>query len=481
MVDFNTLLMPIMMLINNQNISDNKSFYMAFGMILTTMINKSTLQMFYKFCEDLYHSVFQSTEVCYEVNQTIFTKDGRANSISYTYSEHDVLTREIFSSINKVKYQVKLILNDLGLNIRHIYILKPLYLGSDIYITTDLSKKTIDSNGTYSTLFTSYIYVKSNNLSYMEINKYIKTLIKKYREMDDLASKVNNIRYINVVFKRSDRAISHTSYVYKSTKTFNNMFFEQKNKLIDRLTHFRDNESQYKKLGIPYTLGIMLHGVPGTGKTSCIKAIANFLKRNLIIIPTNCIDNINDLNTACSSFAVSQCIYVIEEIDCGAWRDIIWSRDLDKEKKCVKENNTTNKIVVINKKMESNSLDSLLDDTNHEFSSKYDQKKLTLAELLDFMDGIIEHNSRIMIFTTNKPEILDPALLRPGRIDMSIEMKKMRRCDVNSMFKLWFDMPIPDMVYSRMIDHEFTQAELGQLFTSNDMETIYNTLRSSNI
>jgi Cdc6-like AAA superfamily ATPase len=64
-----------------------------------------------------------------------------------------------------------------------------------------------------------------------------------------------------------------------------------KDRLLNKLNYFRDNKQEYNKLGIPYSLGILLHGLPGTGKTSTIKAIANYLKRNIVLL------KLNEINT----------------------------------------------------------------------------------------------------------------------------------------------------------------------------------------
>ena len=54
-------------------------------------------------------------------------------------------------------------------------------------------------------------------------------------------------------------------------KTFNNTFFNDKEILMQRLDYFLKNEKKDNEKGIPYNFGIMMHGVPGCGKTSSIK------------------------------------------------------------------------------------------------------------------------------------------------------------------------------------------------------------------
>ena len=67
-------------------------------------------------------------------------------------------------------------------------------------------------------------------------------------------------------------------------KTFDNIFFKDKDILIKKLNYFLANEEKYKKKGIPYNIGFLFYGNPGCGKTSCIKAISNYTKRHVVEI-----------------------------------------------------------------------------------------------------------------------------------------------------------------------------------------------------
>jgi len=60
--------------------------------------------------------------------------------------------------------------------------------------------------------------------------------------------------------------------LFKTTRCFNNLYFDGKNELISKIDFFINNKEWYDKEGHPYTLGIGLSGPPGTGKTSVIKS-----------------------------------------------------------------------------------------------------------------------------------------------------------------------------------------------------------------
>ena len=55
------------------------------------------------------------------------------------------------------------------------------------------------------------------------------------------------------------------------------------------------------------------------------------------------------------------------------------------------------------------------------WDKKFEVQKLTLANLLEVLDGVMEMDGRMLVITTNYPERLDKALIRPGRIDRKIE------------------------------------------------------------
>lgn len=172
---------------------------------------------------------------------------------------------------------------------------------------------------------------------------------------------------------------------------------------------------QYAIAGYPHKLGLLLTGIPGTGKTSLIKALAHYTGRhivniNLANVPTNTAlrkvffnktYHISSNEGDYKDFDFNQVIFVLEDIDAGA-REVIMDRAMLAK--------------------------SLSDDTDKKNTNDiHDQ--LNLSGLLNVLDGVVETPGRMVIMTTNCPEILDPALIRPGRIDKILELGYMDNVD----------------------------------------------------
>ncbi|XP_022859032.1 AAA-ATPase At3g50940-like [Olea europaea var. sylvestris] len=154
-----------------------------------------------------------------------------------------------------------------------------------------------------------------------------------------------------------------------------------KEQIIDDLDRFVRRKEYYKKVGKAWKRGYLLYGPPGTGKSSLIAAMANYLKFDIYDLELTSLYSNAELKRTLLSTA-NRSIIVIEDIDCNA---PMLNRDVEPEPS---------------------------DD------------KLTLSGLLNFMDGLWSNcgDERIIIFTTNHKEKIDPALLRPGRMDMHIHM-----------------------------------------------------------
>ena len=168
--------------------------------------------------------------------------------------------------------------------------------------------------------------------------------------------------------------------------------------------------------GIPFRRGYLLHGAPGAGKTSLIHSLAGELGLDIYILSlTN--QNMDDATLKSAVIALPfECIVLIEDIDAalhsGMRRNIA-----DPEKQHTGEG-----------KPEKPSDDVINKPANG----------VTLSGLLNALDGIAAQEGRILFATTNDYRALDPALCRPGRLDLHIEFKLASKYQCRELFRRFY-------------------------------------------
>ncbi|KAG0536267.1 hypothetical protein BDA96_03G049600 [Sorghum bicolor] len=182
-----------------------------------------------------------------------------------------------------------------------------------------------------------------------------------------------------------DNAWSFVNFDHPTTFETLAMDPAKKKKIMDDLDAFRNNRDFYRRTGKPWKRGYLLYGPPGTGKSTMIAAIANHLNYDIYNVELTIVNNNDDLRKLLIQ-TTSMSVIVIEDIDC--------SLDLTGDRRSRKKNRS---------RRESN---------------------VTLSGLLNFIDGLWSAcgGERIVVFTTNHVDWLDPALIRRGRMDMHIEM-----------------------------------------------------------
>jgi hypothetical protein len=84
-------------------------------------------------------------------------------------------------------------------------------------------------------------------------------------------------------------------YKLSDEKTFESLFFKEKGRLLEMVDHFVNKSGKYSVKGYPHKLGLLLHGPPGTGKTSLIKALAQYTSRSIVNISLSKISTNSEL------------------------------------------------------------------------------------------------------------------------------------------------------------------------------------------
>lgn len=285
------------------------------------------------------------------------------------------------------------------------------------------------------------IFSKDKNTNITDIENFIENCITSYKKYN--TNKTINEQYY-FCYNYSDeegRELIFSEKLFQTNRTFNTVFFEGKDKFLNNLNYFLDNEEWYNKKGIPYHYGILLHGSPGCGKTSIIKALLSHTKRNAIVIPLNRVKTCGELENIFfeseiknKNIPTNKRIYIFEDIDCLC--NIVKERE-----ELGISDDILNKNIDIsgnNIKMDWEVLNKLTDIKTKKINDTDDD--LNLSCLLNLFDGILEMPGRMIVLTTNYPDKIDKALLRPGRIDSNIELKKASKDVIIDILSNFYDI-----------------------------------------
>ncbi|KAL6654092.1 hypothetical protein ACP70R_007557 [Stipagrostis hirtigluma subsp. patula] len=180
-----------------------------------------------------------------------------------------------------------------------------------------------------------------------------------------------------------------TAHPFSHPSTFDTLAIdpELREKIRGDLLRFAGRRDFYARVGRAWKRGYLLHGPPGTGKTSLVAAIANLLDFDVYDLELTTVRSNLQLRSLLLA-TKPKSVLVVEDIDC--------SLDLSDR--------------------------SSATATNNGRTERADS--VSLSGVLNVVDGLWSTcvGERLIVFTTNHPERLDPALIRPGRMDKKIEL-----------------------------------------------------------
>jgi chaperone BCS1 len=202
------------------------------------------------------------------------------------------------------------------------------------------------------------------------------------------------------------------SMILRPVRPLETVHFDEttKTELVADISNYLDVKTRrfYAARGIPYRRGLLLYGPPGTGKTSLSLALAGHFGLELYLVHIPSIDEDKKLERLFAALP-PRCIVLLEDIDA----------------------------VGINKRHGTgdNSADEDDDDDDDKKTYADESRKITLAGLLNVLDGVASQEGRIVLMTSNFADRLDRALIRPGRIDRQIFLGNISPRSAELMFR----------------------------------------------
>ena len=233
------------------------------------------------------------------------------------------------------------------------------------------------------------------------------------------------------------------AYEFNTTSSFDNFFAEEATLVQNDLKHFLDDKEAYQRSGRPWTYTVLNEGPPGVGKTKMVKAIAALTGYTLIVINLAHIQTVQMLyelfhtsTLAGETVPHDKRIYYLPELDTQLV-DLVKAREP-----------ATAALVPVG-------------PAPPKQPTLTDTKKITLGEILNVLDGVPERHGHILVLDTNHLKELDPALIRPGRIDRILSWKKMSAASVRRFLENYYSEPVPPA--TKLPDRAFSAAELQSL------------------
>jgi chaperone BCS1 len=196
--------------------------------------------------------------------------------------------------------------------------------------------------------------------------------------------------------------------------------------LVEDAQDFLRSKSWYTEAGIPHRRGYLLWGLPGTGKSSTIHALASELDLPIYCLSlSNSVIDDSTLQVLISA-TPENCFILIEDIDCA----FLTSREDEEKHRSQPIMDYIPPPISYNKHNKRSRVRPPMPNKT--------KNEVTLAGLLNLLDSVTSEEGRLIFATTNYIEKLDPALLRPGRMDVKIQFTYATRSQARRLYRQIF-------------------------------------------